>query len=141
QPGDGLGPSGRGSDHRRRACHPRGALDPGARAELYLPRLPLPCAAARAQPHHRAPDPGCSARGRGRGGKTEAGGDRVLTFPRRLRVDRERVHGAFELAVKRCIYHAVALEPALPFEGSRYNIDTEMRLTARPMAGVAIMQL
>jgi hypothetical protein len=40
-------------DHQRRPGHSRGVLDPGARAELHLPRLPLPGAAARAQPHHR----------------------------------------------------------------------------------------
>jgi hypothetical protein len=64
-----------------------------------------------------------------------------LVFARRPREDREGVDGAFEFAVKRRIYHAVAIDPALPFEGRRYNIDTEMRLTSRPMAGVALMQM
>ena len=42
--------------------------------------------------------------------------------------------GAFEFRRKRCIYHAVALDPALPFEGRRYDIDPEMRLAAGPVA-------
>ena len=40
--------------HHRRPRDPRGALDPGAGAELHLPRLPLQRAAPRAQPHHGA---------------------------------------------------------------------------------------
>ncbi len=39
------------------------------------------------------------------------------------------------------IYHAVALDPALPFEGRRHNINPEMRLAARPVAGMALMQM
>jgi hypothetical protein len=65
----------------------------------------------------------------------------TLAFAGRLRVDRERMDGALEFAVKRRIYHAVALDPALPFEGRRYNINTEMRLASRPMAGVTLMQM
>ena len=42
---------------------------------------------------------------------------------------------------KRRIYHAMSLDPALPFEGLRYNIDPEMRLAARPVAGMALMQM
>ena len=49
QPRHGLESAGRGGDHHRRPGHPRGALDPRSRAELHLPRLPLPGAAARAQ--------------------------------------------------------------------------------------------
>jgi hypothetical protein len=30
----------------------------------------------------------------------------------------------------------VTFEPGLPFEGLCHNIDAEMRLSARPMAGV-----
>ena len=36
---------GRGGDHDRGAGHPRGARDPRSRAELHVPRLPLPRAA------------------------------------------------------------------------------------------------
>ena len=62
-------------------------------------------------------------------------------FPRRLRLDRQRVDGAGEFRRQRRINHAVALDPALPFEGRRHNINPEMRLAARPVAGVALMQM
>ena len=39
------------------------------------------------------------------------------------------------------IDHAVAFDPALPLERRRHNIDPEMRLAARPVAGVALMQM
>src|SRR6516165_12179611 len=39
------------------------------------------------------------------------------------------------------IYHAMALDSALPFEGERYDIDPEMRLAAGPVAGVAFMKM
>ena len=54
QPRHGLASARRGGDHDRRSRDSRGALDPRARPEFYLPRLPLPRAAPRAQPHHRA---------------------------------------------------------------------------------------
>src|SRR3954470_4045096 len=38
-------------------------------------------------------------------------------FSRRLRLDGKRVNGALEFRGKRRIYHAMALDPALPFEG------------------------
>jgi hypothetical protein len=56
-------------------------------------------------------------------------------------VDRKRVHGTGKLACQRRIYHAVALDAALPFEGLRHNIHTEMRLAAGPVAGVPLMQM
>jgi hypothetical protein len=56
-------------------------------------------------------------------------------------VDRERVHGTSELAVKGGINHAVTFDPALPFEGCRYNINPVVRLTAYPVAGVPLMQM
>ena len=62
-------------------------------------------------------------------------------FPRRLRVDRERVHAACEFRGQRRIYHAMTVDPALPFEGRRHDIYTEVRLAARPMAGVPLMQM
>jgi hypothetical protein len=68
--------------------------------------------------------------------KLPAGG-----FSRRLRLDRERVNGALEFRVKRRIYHTVALDPALPFEGRRYDIDPEMRFAARPVTRMALMQM
>jgi hypothetical protein len=56
-------------------------------------------------------------------------------------VDRKRVHGTSELSRQCRIYHPMALDPALPFEGLRHNIHPEVRLAARPVAGVALMQM
>ena len=42
---------------------------------------------------------------------------------------------------QRRIYHAMAFDPALPFEGRRHNIYPEMRLPAWAVAGVALMQM
>lgn len=56
-------------------------------------------------------------------------------------MDRKRVHGTSELPRKRRIYHAVTLDPALPLEGLRHNINTEVRLAAWPVAGMALMQM
>ena len=53
----------------------------------------------------------------------------------------QRMHGTGELARERRVYHAMALDPALPLEGLRHNIYTEMRLAARPVAGMALMQM
>ena len=68
-------------------------------------------------------------------------GELAPAFSRRLRVDRQCVHAAGEFRGQRRIYHAVAIDPALPFEGGRHNINAEVRLAARPMAGVALMQM
>jgi hypothetical protein len=73
---------------------------------------------------------------RGRFGKLPAGG-----FSRRLRLDGERMDGALKFRCKRRIYHAMALDPALPFEGRRYDIDPEMRPAAWPVARMALMQM
>src|SRR5207247_863122 len=78
QPRHELASAGRGGDDRRRPRDSRSALDPRARPEFYLPRLPLPRAAALAQPHHGAQDRAGAARSRGRGSEAEAGGDGVL---------------------------------------------------------------
>jgi hypothetical protein len=64
----------------------------------------------------------------------------LSSFAGRLRVNGKRMHGTRELAGQYRIYHAVALDPALPFEGVRYNINTEVRLAPGAMAGVALMQ-
>src|SRR5262249_35158862 len=64
-----------------------------------------------------------------------------LAFSRRPRVNRERMHGTCELVGKRRINHAVPLDPALSFESSRHNIDPEVRLAARPVAGMTLMQM
>ena len=49
------------------------------------------------------------------------------------------MHPARELAGQRLIDHAVALEPALPFEGIGHDIHPEMRLPAGPGPGVALV--
>ena|SRR5947209_7901150 len=54
-------------------------------------------------------------------------------------MDRERVHAALQLARQGRVDHAMTLDPALPPEGLSHNIDPEVRLSARPMAGVAFM--
>lgn len=53
----------------------------------------------------------------------------------------ERMHGTCKLARQCRIYHAVALDPALPLEGLRHNIHPEVRLAAGPVAGMALMQM
>ena len=62
-------------------------------------------------------------------------------FSRRLGVDRQGVHGAGEFSRQCRVNHAVAFDPALPFEGGRHDIDPEMRLAAWPVAGMALMQM
>lgn len=56
-------------------------------------------------------------------------------------MDRQGVHGGGKFLRQRRIYHAMAFDPALPFEGRRHNIQPEMRLAAWPMAGMAFMQM
>jgi hypothetical protein len=63
----------------------------------------------------------------------------AMTRPKRR--NRQRVNGACEFRGERRVNHAVALDPALPFEGIRYNIDPEMRLAAGPVAGMAFMKM
>ena len=57
-------------------------------------------------------------------------------FARRRGVNRERVDAACELADKRFVDHAVALEPALPAERLRHDIYPEMSLPALAMSSV-----
>ena len=56
-------------------------------------------------------------------------------------MDGEGVHRISQFRRQRCINHAVALDPALPFEGRRYDIDPEMRFAARPVTRMALMQM
>ena len=58
-----------------------------------------------------------------RGGTTAPS---VAAFARRLRVDRKRVHGGREFVRECRVNQPVTLDPALPLEGLRYDIDTEM---------------
>ena len=56
-------------------------------------------------------------------------------------MDGECVHFARQLGRKQLINHAVTFEPGLSFERFRYDIDTEMSLPARPVPGMAFMQV
>ena len=62
-------------------------------------------------------------------------------FVRRLGVDRQRMHGARKLPRQGRIDHAMAFDPGLPFERFRHDINPEMRFAARPVAGMALMQV
>ena len=44
-----------------------------------------------------------------------------------------------EFGCEQLIYHAVAFQPGLSFEGIRHNINAEMCLSARPVPGMALM--
>ena len=58
---------------------------------------------------------------------------------RRRRMDGERMHPAVKLARQRYVDHAVAFEPALPAKSLGHDIHAEVRLAARPMAGVTFV--
>ena len=58
-----------------------------------------------------------------------------------MRLDRQRVYGSREFRCQRRIYQAVAFDPALPLERRRHDIDPEMRLAARLVAGMAFMKM
>jgi hypothetical protein len=49
----------------------------------------------------------------------------------------ERMDTSGKLRSEHLIYHAVALDPALPFECPRYDIQSEMSFAARTMARMA----
>ena len=54
---------------------------------------------------------------------------------------RQRMDGACEFRLEHGINHAVAFDPALPLKRTRYDIDPEMRLAARPVADMAFMKM
>jgi hypothetical protein len=56
-------------------------------------------------------------------------------------MDGKRMDAALELVGECRIDHAVAFKPALSAERPRHNIKTEMRLTARPMPGMSLVQM
>jgi hypothetical protein len=56
-------------------------------------------------------------------------------------MNRQSVHGTSEFRRQGPINHAVTFNPALPLEDRRHNINPEMRLAARPVAGMALMQM
>jgi hypothetical protein len=51
------------------------------------------------------------------------------------------VHAASEFARERFIDHAMALDSALSFEGACHDMDAEMALSARSVAGVSLVQM
>ena len=51
----------------------------------------------------------------------------------------ERMHAALEFVGECRIYHAVAFQPALPAEGLRHDIESEMGFAARPVSGMALV--
>jgi hypothetical protein len=53
----------------------------------------------------------------------------------------ERVHAASEFTGQCLVDHAVALQPGLPFERSRYNINPVMSFSARPVPGMSFVPL
>jgi len=54
-------------------------------------------------------------------------------------MDGQRMNSAGEFVRQQLVNHAMAFEPALSFEGIRHDIDTVMRLPARPVSGMAFM--
>jgi hypothetical protein len=59
----------------------------------------------------------------------------------RARVDREGMHAGAQLGAERVVDQAVALEPASAAEGIRHDVHPKVRLAARPMAGMASMEM
>ena len=51
------------------------------------------------------------------------------------------MHGPREFRGQCRIYHAVTLDQALPFEHGRHDMNPEMRLAARPVAGMALINV
>ena len=56
-------------------------------------------------------------------------------------MDGEGVDGAGKFLRKHRIHHPVALDPAFAGEGLRDDVDPEMRLALRPVAGVARVKM
>lgn len=57
-------------------------------------------------------------------------------FRRRMDFQRQRVDAAGEFLRQRLMDHAMTFDPALPIEGRRHDIDSEMRFAAGAMPGV-----
>ena len=53
----------------------------------------------------------------------------------------KRMDAAFELVGKRRVDHAVAFKPGFSAERLRYNIEAKVRLAARPVAGMPLVQM
>ena len=56
-------------------------------------------------------------------------------------MDGKRVDARFEFVGESVVNHAMACDPALPLERVSYNIDPEMRFSARPMSGVPFVSV
>ena len=54
-------------------------------------------------------------------------------------MDCERMDAPLQLVRKRRIDHAVALDPALPMEGFRHDINPEMSFAALTMSGMTLV--
>ena len=107
---------------------------PERRAELHLPRLPLPRAAQGAQPHHRAAHHAAGAQAGGDGAGRRERALASLLPPARWRGSRAHARRTASSLDKRLVDHAVALDPALSAERLRHDIHPEMGL-ARPADG------
>ena len=53
----------------------------------------------------------------------------------------ERMDAALELVGKRGVDHAMAFEPGLSTERLRHTIEAEVRLAARPVSGMSLVQM
>ena len=73
--------------------------------------------------------------------KRRSSGGRSAGFSGRRRMNGKRMNAALELAGECRVDHAVALKPGLSAERPRYNIKAEVRLAARPMPGVSLVQM
>ena len=54
-------------------------------------------------------------------------------------MDRERVDGALELGGKQFIHQSVTIDPALPSERFRHDIEPEVSLAAGAIAGMSLV--
>ena len=53
----------------------------------------------------------------------------------------KRMDAALELTGEYCVDHTVAFKPGLSAERPRYNIKAKVRLAARPMPGMSLVQM
>jgi hypothetical protein len=63
----------------------------------------------------------------------------LSTLARRCRMDRERVNTAGEFARERGVDHTMTLQPALSAKCFRHDMETEVRLAARPVSCVPLV--
>jgi len=62
-------------------------------------------------------------------------------FAGRQCLQRQCVNAACKIVGQDRIYHPVALNAALPFEGARHNMNSEMGFSAGPVPCVSFMQM